>query len=99
MFAAPTPKIVERIEIFDLIPAEHQEDARRFFQEIAIEAEIRGVTVAEVLADALRPHLRILRRALGVEAFEERALTIVDTRGNEVSFALAEPDTRHLRAA
>lgn len=98
-FAAPTPPVTTRVDVLDLIPAEHREEAERFFRGLAVQAEVNGVTVAEVLADVLRPHLRVLRRALGVEAYEEKALTITDTRGNKVSFALAEPDTRHLRTA
>jgi hypothetical protein len=98
MFAAPTPRITERVNALDLIPDEHREEAARFFERLAVHAEQRGVTIAEALADALRPHLRVLRRSLGVEAFEERALTITDAAGNEISFALREPDTRQLRA-
>jgi hypothetical protein len=87
------------VDALDLVPAEHREEAARFFRALAIDADLRGVTVAEALADALRPHLRVLRRGMGIEAFEERALTINDVRGNALSFALTDPDTRHLRAA
>jgi hypothetical protein len=87
------------VNLFDLIPAEQHAEVERFFRSLKFEADLRGITVAEALADVLRPHLRVLRRQMGVEAYEERSLTITDTRGNTLSFALAEPDTRHLRAS
>ena len=99
MFAAPITGTSETVNVLDLIPEEHRPEAERFFASLTMEAQIRGITVAEALADALRPHLRVLRRAMGIEAFEERAITITDTRGNELSFALLEPGTRHLSAA
>ena len=99
LFAAPAPAGAEPINILELIPAEHRAEAERFFREIAIEADLSGITVAEALANVLRPHLRVLRRAMGVEAFEERALTITDVRGNLLSFTLVQPDTRHLSAS
>lgn len=76
MSATPDPVASQPISVFDLIPAEHHAEAERFFRELTLSAQINGVTVAEALADALRPHLRVLRRAMGVEAYEEQALTI-----------------------
>ena len=99
MFAAPAPAGAEPVNVLDLIPAEHHAEAERFFRGLAIEADLSGITVAEALANALRPHLRHLRRAMGVEAFEERALTIKDVRGVELCFTLVQPDERHLRAS
>lgn len=96
MFAAPLPVVTQQINILDLLPTEHRAEAEQFFRELKVAADIRGVTVAEALADALRPHLRVLRRAMGIEAYEESALTITDLRGNALSFALSEPEARHL---
>lgn len=95
----PAAAAAEPVNVFDLIPAEHRVEAERFFRALAVDAQLKGITVAEALADALRPHLRVLRRGMGVEAFEEQALSIADARGNRLSFALNEPDTRHLRPA
>lgn len=85
------------VNAFDLIPEEHHDDARLFFHALRMDADQRGVTVAEALADVLRPYLRVLRRNLGVEAFEERGLTVQDARGNILEFAFIDPATRRLR--
>ena len=99
MFAAPFSTPADAVNLLDLIPAEQHAEAKQFFRELTLMADVRGITIAEALADVLRPHLSVLRRGLGVEAFEERAMTITDMRGNELSFVLTEPDTRHLQSA
>jgi hypothetical protein len=96
VFAAPAPSITEFVNALDLIPEEHRPAACAFFASVQAQAQERGVSPAEVLADVLRPHLQILRRRLGVEAAEETALTITDPLGMAVSFALIDPATRCL---
>lgn len=82
------------VDLFDLLPPEQRDETARFFRLVAFEAYLRGVPVAEALANALVPHVLALRRVLGVEAWEESSLCVTDRQGNRVSFPLSDPDAR-----